>query len=74
MEDQNYGVFRVGQLCNIDLKELMQRVVEEKVDVTITFEPDRTEISVTPWRLTRYRVRTRREHDHKGFFDAGVAD
>jgi hypothetical protein len=50
MEDQNYGVFRVGQMCNIDLKELMQRVVEQKASVTITFEPDRTEISVTPWR------------------------
>jgi hypothetical protein len=37
-------------LCNIDLKELMQRVVEQKASVTITFEPDRTEISVTPWR------------------------
>lgn len=50
MEEQNYGIFRVGQLCNIDIKELMQYVVEKKVDVTITFEPDRTEISVTPWR------------------------
>ena len=50
MEDQNYGVFRVGQLCNIDIEELMRHVVEQKVDVTITFEPDRTEISVTPWR------------------------
>lgn len=50
MVGQEFGIFRVGQMCNIDLKELMQYVVDKKVDVTITFEPDRTEISVTPWR------------------------
>lgn len=33
------------------LDELIDRVKVDKVEITVTIEPERTEITVQPWRL-----------------------
>jgi hypothetical protein len=53
MDKENYGVFRVGELCSIDIDKMIEAVKEKSVEITVTMEPDRTEISVQPWRPYR---------------------
>ena len=33
----------------VDIEALVRRVVEDKIEVQITIEPDRTEINIQPW-------------------------
>ena len=47
------GMFSDGKLCRIDINEMIEIVKEKPVEITITMEPDRTEISVQPWRPYR---------------------
>lgn len=35
---------------NIDLDLLIKKAVEEKVEITISVEPGRTEIQIQPWK------------------------
>ena len=41
------------QNLDLDFDALISRVKSEQVDITVTIEPDRTEISITPWRPYR---------------------
>ena len=34
----------------VDIEALVRRVVEDKIEVQITIEPDRTEINIQPWK------------------------
>lgn len=36
-------------LENIDFNELIKKVSKEKCEITISCEPDRTEITIQPW-------------------------
>lgn len=42
-------------LKTINLDELIDRVVREKISVTINVEPDRAEIQIEPWKPFEYR-------------------
>ena len=50
MDEKTYGVYRAGQLCNIDIFEMIEAVKTQQIEITVTMEPDRTEICVQPWR------------------------
>ena len=41
-------------LKTINLDELIDKVVREKISVTINIEPDRTEIQIEPWKPFEY--------------------
>jgi hypothetical protein len=53
MSDEKYGVFRIGEVCSIDINEMIEAVKKKSVEITITMEPDRTEVIVQPWRPYR---------------------
>lgn len=42
-----------GQLQSIDIFEMIEAVKTQQVEITVTMEPDRTEITVQPWRPYR---------------------
>lgn len=39
-----------GKIDQINLREIVDLVKAEGVEITVTIEPDRTEVSVQPWR------------------------
>lgn len=53
MDEKANGVYRDGQLCSIDIFEMIEAVKTQQVEIVITMEPDRTEITVQPWRPYR---------------------
>ena len=34
----------------VDINKLIDRVVSEKIEIQVTMEPDRTEITIQPWK------------------------
>ena len=50
MDEKTHGVYRVGQFCSIDIFEMIEAAKTQQVEITITMEPERTEITVQPWR------------------------
>ena len=53
MDKENYGVFRVGELCSIDIDKMIEAVKEKSDEITAMMEHDHIEISVLPWRTNR---------------------
>lgn len=41
-------------LKEINLDELIEKVVNEKIEITINLEPDRAEIKIEPWQPFAY--------------------
>ena len=39
---------------NIDLNKLIEKAKEEQCEITITCEPNRTEITIQPWKPFSY--------------------
>lgn len=40
----------MNDLAELSLNELLDLVKDRQVEITVTWEPDRTEVTVQPWR------------------------
>ena len=38
----------------VDVNELIKKAQEEKCEITVSFSPERTEITIQPWKLFTY--------------------
>lgn len=65
MDEKTHGVYRAGQLCSIDIFEMIEAVKTQQVEITVTMEPDRTEITVQPWRPYRMACPYATEQEEK---------
>ena len=41
-------------LEKIDFNELIEKATKERCEITIVYEPDRTEVTIQPWKPFQY--------------------
>ena len=48
------GGAAMSRLDTIDFNELIEKATKERCEITIVYEPDRTEVTIQPWKPLRY--------------------
>ena len=61
LADAPDGLFRdtvkeeaMSRLDTIDFNELIEKATKERCEITIVYEPDRTEVTIQPWKPFQY--------------------
>lgn len=44
----------MSRLDTIDFNELIEKATKERCEITIVYEPDRTEVTIQPWKPFQY--------------------